>query len=74
MWSSFGITHRGADHPIETVDGLGQLREAQVLYEGGHGDDQYATSEQASEIDDGYLPPDYPFDFEDRDNLIDPVI
>ena len=41
---------------------------------GNDGNDGYAASEQASEIDDDYLPPDYPFDFEDRDNLIDPVI
>ena len=42
---------------------------------GNEGDDNYASSEQGNgQIDDDYLPSNYPFDFEDRDNLIDPVI
>ncbi|MFP6704110.1 MAG: hypothetical protein VB861_20340, partial [Planctomycetaceae bacterium] len=42
---------------------------------GNDGDNNYASSEQGNgQIDDDFLPSDYPFDFEDPDNLIDPVI
>ena len=41
---------------------------------GNEGKDSYAPSEKADgQVDDGYLPPDYPFDWEDRDNWINTV-
>ena len=42
---------------------------------GNEGNDSYNAAERtAGEVDDDYLPSDYPFDWEDRDNLIDPLI